>query len=205
MRFQFGRRWNMAELSGKIVARTVKELGEVSSAAAAVARPEKGEANEISVGAMSNAPRETLALMAPIFTGDGSDDPVSLPPVLEKAPCMSCSGHPPRVASTPSFPANSRFPGTPGRSARYHARISAKPTVDELMRNSGRKPRVQSNSPAPCKCEFGISTRNFGTCVRASPKRQAASKERFAAGSVPRPGSLQPWNPVRRAPPEIDH
>src|SRR5258706_218998 len=86
MRFQFGRRWNMAELSGKIVARTVKELGKASSAAAAVARPEKGEANEISVGAMSNAPRETLALMAPIFTGDGSDDPVSLPPGLEKAP-----------------------------------------------------------------------------------------------------------------------
>src|ERR1700730_4298703 len=87
VRSQFGRRWNMAELSGKIVARTVKAFAEESSAESAGVAPRAGgRANEISVGVISNAAWETLALMGPIFTGDSNDAPVSLPPELENVP-----------------------------------------------------------------------------------------------------------------------
>jgi len=64
--------------------------------------------------------------------------------------------------------------------------------------HSGRNPRPQSNSPAPCRCEFRISTRNFGTRVRALPDAMM-HRRRVDRGSVPRPGSLHPWSPVRRA------
>ena len=196
----------MPEASGKIVPRIVNEFTDASSAETVPDFPPAvGAVNEISVGAKSNAPREPLTLMAPIFKGDGSDAPESFPPALANAPCSSCRGHPPRAASTPSVPSRSRFPGTPGRSARYHDMTSARPTLDELRCTSGRNPCAQSNSPAPCRCEFRISTRNIGTRVWASPRRHAASKERLTAGSVPRPGSLHPWSPVRRASPDIDH
>ncbi len=86
--------------SGEIVPRIVNEFGDASYADTVPGAPlATGAVNEISVGAKSNAPRETLALMAPIFKGDGSGAPVSLPPALENAPCSSCRGHPPNVAS----------------------------------------------------------------------------------------------------------
>src|SRR5882762_3436616 len=101
-KFQFGGPWNMPEASGKIVPRIVNEFTDASSAETAPDfLPAIGAVNEISVGAKSSAPREPLTLMGPIFTGDGSDAPVSFPPELANAPCSSCRGHPPRAASTP--------------------------------------------------------------------------------------------------------
>ena len=68
----------MPEASGKIVPRIVNEFTGASSVETVPDFPPAvGAANEISVGAKSNAPREPLTLMGPIFNGDGSDAPVS--------------------------------------------------------------------------------------------------------------------------------